>query len=69
MDDIDRAQAREEMDRELAITNARCAVLPAIGECHNCGAGVPDGALFCDADCRDDHERYVSARRREGFVA
>jgi len=69
MDDIDRAQAREELDRTLAIAAARLPVLPSIGECHNCGASVPTGALFCDGDCRDDHERYLAARRREGARA
>ena len=67
MDDIDRAQAREELDRSLAIAAARKSVLPAIGECHNCAASVPPGALFCDTDCRDDQERYIAARRREGL--
>jgi hypothetical protein len=67
MDDIDRAQAREEMDRDLAIAAARKNVLLATGECHNCGATVPDGWCFCDADCRDDYEREIAARRREGL--
>ena len=60
------------MDAEMDIVDqaggaAEKSVLPAIGECHNCAASVPPGALFCDTDCRDDHERYIAARRREGL--
>ena len=39
----------------------------ACGDCHNCGASVPDGWRFCDSDCRDDYEREIAARRREGL--
>ena len=67
MDDIDRAQQREEMDRDLAIAAARQNALPFTGDCHNCGASVPDGWRFCDSDCRDDYEREIAARRREGL--
>lgn len=69
MDDIDRAQAREEQDRELAIRAARSLpVLPATGECHWCAASVAGEAHFCDADCRKDFDRDLSARRREGLT-
>lgn len=67
MDDVDRAQERETLDRALAIAAARMPTLPATGDCHNCAASIPSGALFCDADCRDDYERYVSDRRRKGL--
>ena len=67
MDDIDRAQVREELDRSLAIAAARKNVPQATGKCHNCAASIPPAALFCDTDCRDDHERYIDARRREGL--
>ena len=69
MDDIDRAQAQEEQMRALQIHAARNPriTLPATGQCHNCEASIPPGAHFCDADCRDDHERHTAARRREGL--
>lgn len=66
MDDIDRAQAQEEMAREFAIANAKGSTLLATGECHNCGASVPDGHRFCDVDCRDDYQRDIARRCREG---
>jgi hypothetical protein len=42
MDDIDRACEREQMDRELAIAAAAQhePMLPACGECYNCGSSV-----------------------------
>jgi len=53
VDDIDRAQQREEQDRELALAVARRqTVLPATGECHWCAASVAGEAHFCDIDCR-----------------
>lgn len=68
MDDIDRAQENEQRDRALALANARRApALPATGACHWCDASVPEGAHFCDCDCRIDWERDVAARRRAGL--
>lgn len=68
MDDIDRAQQREEQDRELALAAARRQmVLPATGECHWCAASVAGEAHFCDIDCRRDFERDLAARRRAGL--
>lgn len=57
MDECDMAQAREEMDRNIAIMAASRPSLPATGDCHNCQASVPTGHKFCDADCRDDYQR------------
>ena len=68
MDDIDRAQQREEQDRELALAVARRqTVLPATGECHWCAASVAGEAHFCDICCREDFERELAARRRAGL--
>lgn len=69
MDDIDRAQEREMLDRDLAIAAARRAALPATGHCYNCEASVPPGVSFCDADCRADYERQADAWRRQGGKA
>jgi len=65
MDDIDRAQEVEDRHRAAAIS-ARRTVLAPTGECHNCAASVPPGVNFCDADCRDDYDRYQNACRRNG---
>lgn len=68
MDDIDRAQEREQQDRAIALSAARNApTLPSTGACHWCDASVPEGAHFCDVDCRQDWEREISARRRAGL--
>lgn len=63
MDIIDQAAEREEMDRALAITAAARhePALTAVCVCYNCEASVPQGACFCDADCRDDYERRKRA--------
>lgn len=63
MDDLDRAQQREEQDRERALAAARSApLLPATGNCHWCDASVPGESHFCDSDCRD---MYDNAKRME----
>ena len=67
MDDIDRAQDQAEKILAANLACAYVAVLPATGDCHNCGASVPDGHRFCDSDCRDDYERQAAHYRREGI--
>lgn len=64
-DIIDAACDREDKDRALAVALAREAgeLLPATGECHNCGASVAEGHRFCDVDCRDDWQK----RNRPGY--
>ena len=68
MDDIDRAQEREQFDRDMSI---RCQQehmrwLDPDGACHFCAATVADGARFCDKDCLDDWQREQDARRIRG---
>lgn len=65
MDELDRAQAREEEIRADALLR-RQPVLPAIRACHNCGEPLGAGKLFCDAGCRDDWQQRDAARRRAG---
>lgn len=64
MDDIDRAQEREESDRAYAIGEALRAVpeLPAQGLCYNCQSIVPSGVRWCDSDCCND---YIIRRNAE----
>lgn len=58
MPDIaDLAAEREQIDTARAIAAARTPASTEprpCGLCHNCEAPLPDGAAFCDADCRDD---------------
>lgn len=42
--------------------------LIATGRCYNCDETVPAGQLFCDADCRDDHEKAQAAKQRKGRI-
>lgn len=70
MDDIDRAQQREEQDRARALAAARtAAALPATGRCHWCDASVPGASHFCDRDCANDFEREQAAMKRNGARA
>lgn len=71
MDDIDRAQARELADRELAMRQhaGHAPELPAMGICHYCGSSVAAGHRFCDADCRDGWDNEQAAMRRCGWRA
>lgn len=66
MDDIDRAQAQEQMQRDAAIAAARAGTALATGHCHHCGRRLGALQRFCDSDCRDDYERIAAARRRNG---
>jgi len=70
MDDLDRAQQREEQDRERSLAAARnVPTLPTTGRCHWCDASGPGEAHFCDADCRADFEREQAAVKRNGSRA
>lgn len=55
MDDADRAQKETDLELNLALKN-REPVLPETGACNWCDAIIEKG-YFCDADCRDDHEK------------
>lgn len=69
MDDIDRAQEREQSDREYAISEAlRIAQPPLLpqGLCYYCQSIVPPGRRFCDADCMTDYEQLKRAEKRLG---
>lgn len=59
MDFSDYATRHEEFMRDIAMKRAgnHAPDLPAVGACHWCSASVPDGARFCDRDCRDDFDR------------
>jgi hypothetical protein len=68
MDDADRAKEVEQIPIDLAIAAARhAATTPApCGICYHCDAIVPPGCRYCDADCRDDHERQLRAEKIAG---
>ena len=65
-DDLDRASEREQIDREQAIAAAR-APSPGFvinGACHWCGDMTDK--VFCSVGCRDDHQREIDAKKRNG---
>ena len=68
MDDIDRAQEREQQLREDALAEhmhlAQRSHLIPCGECYWCSEPVSHGRIFCDFGCRDDWERDLAARKR-----
>jgi len=67
VNDIDRAQENEQRDRALCLAAARNAPsLPATGAGHWCEASVPEGAHFCDCDCREMFEKTQRMERING---
>ena len=65
MDIYDQATMREEQERELALQNLRYSAKPLPhGTCNNCEASCI--GAFCDADCRNEHERREAAAKRNG---
>jgi predicted nucleic acid-binding Zn ribbon protein len=69
MDDIDRAQAAQQIATDAAIRAAaqRRNIKPpaASKDCLNCGEPLSDGQRFCDADCRDDHMRRQAKQEND----
>ena len=65
-DEIDRAQAREQLDRDLCIQHQARKQLPGLPECIECGGPISDirqdlGARFC-VPCQQGVE--AEAKRR-----
>lgn len=58
----DMATEVEERDRDLAMKLRRPEAPQATGRCLYCEARVPDGARWCDSDCRDDWARATGTR-------
>lgn len=55
-DAIDRGCEREELDLAIAVTQRKPSGPVPNGKCATCGRPVPEGAQFCDAECREDWE-------------
>lgn len=60
-DDIDRANETAELLRAAAEREARewQEIQPGTGLCMNCGATIGGTGRWCNAECRDDHQRYT----------
>jgi|TARA_R110001583_G_scaffold21308_3_gene80850 hypothetical protein len=55
MDDVDRAQKQTDLELKLALQNRKPEIYET-GSCNWCDA-IIDKGLFCDSDCRDDHQK------------
>lgn len=62
MDEVDRAEMREAIAREEALSH-RYPVLKPCGCCHWCQSPTKASSLFCDKDCASDWERDDRMRR------
>ena len=56
-DIIDQANDLIEREMKMRLAQRRTSVLPPIGECYNCGEHLDGDRRWCDADCRDDHDK------------
>lgn len=65
MDDADRAQAHEQMFRDIATQQVKPTLKPA-GHCYYCDETVQRGALFCSPDCAHDYEEENRIRQIMG---
>lgn len=64
MDVFDRATEVEEVMREKAIEAKRVDAkrepqYKPCGACYNCGEGIPQGLVYCDGDCKSDHQHRI----------
>ena len=71
-DDIDRAQAREQLDRDLCIRKQTVPRLPGLSHCEECGGGITDirqelGARFC-VRCQEGIEAEAKRRTVRGCL-
>jgi len=60
-DELDQAAAIEELERTIALANRPKPSMVYTGECHWCEETIDKGH-YCDAECREDHEKYLRAQ-------
>jgi len=66
-DENDVASMLEEQDREARIAAARnSASSVRTGFCAWCTDSVPATALYCTAECREDHSKAIWASKQKG---
>lgn len=59
MDEADIASEQEEAFRAEALRRFRTIHFKPMGRCRNCLEPVAGQELYCDIDCRRDHEREL----------
>lgn len=57
-DSADQATQLEEMERSAALMRRAPSGPVATGQCLWCDSDVEDGRRWCDAECRDEWERF-----------
>ena len=62
-DDIDRLQERDAVLQQALEQYRKPTVVPT-GRCLNCEEPLLPGVAYCDADCRDDHEKREHLERQ-----
>lgn len=65
-DVADLAVAESDIYLAVEINNARRLAEHSphtAGHCRWCGDPTPQGHSYCDADCRDDHEKHARFHR------
>mgnify|MGYP003342453073 FL=1 len=62
----DMATRREEQFLQAALAAHRPGPGAPKGRCANCGASCMPLAVYCDPDCRADHEERLAAAARRG---
>lgn len=67
-DDLAAHRADEFQALALIEHQGRAMASPALprGVCASCGERCLPAAVYCDAECRADHELQLAARRRNG---
>lgn len=60
-DPADEAAEREQQLIEVALANRPKPQMVYTGECHWCEEPISKGH-YCDASCREDHEKFISAQ-------
>ena len=63
----DMASQREAQFTAMSLAACRRAGVPSTpGVCLNCQAQLANLAVYCDGDCRADHEQRLARQRRAG---
>lgn len=66
MDIVNMVQEAELVRMTRLLRGRLRPVMAFTGTCHNCSEPLQEGC-FCDADCRNDHERRFRARIINGL--
>lgn len=69
-DDMATRREAEFLAAALRAQSAHAALPGAVpGACSNCGAVCLPQAVYCDADCRADHEQRLRVLGRQGRLS